>query len=61
MDGYERASEYLKEKLKQDSGVDYEDFETEFSQDFEVTEEELAKWESIFKYDTPETKEESKQ
>lgn len=61
MDGHERAAEYLKEKLKQDSGVDYEDFEVEFSNDFEVTEEELAKWESILKDDIFEPKEEFKQ
>lgn len=58
MDGYERASEYLKDKLLVDSGIAYEDFETEFSQDFEITEEELAKWDSILKDDIFEPKEE---
>jgi len=61
MDGYERAAEYLKEKLMLDCGVSYEDFETEFNDEFEVTEEELAKWESILKDDIFEAKEESKQ
>jgi GTPase Era involved in 16S rRNA processing len=60
MDGYERASEYLKEKLKQDSGVDYEDFETEFSQDFDITEEELAKWESMLNDTSVESEESNK-
>jgi hypothetical protein len=46
MDGYDRAAEYLKDKLIVDSGIAYEDFETEFNQDFEVTDEELARWES---------------
>jgi hypothetical protein len=58
MDGYERAAEYLKDKLLVDSGIAYEDFETEFSQDFEITEEELAKWDSIIKDDIFEPKEE---
>lgn len=58
MDGYERASEYLKEKLLADSGISYEDFETEFNQDFEVTEEELAQWESILNDEVFEPKEE---
>ena len=58
MDGYERASDYLKDKLLVDSGIAYEDFETEFNQDFEVTDEELAKWESILKDDIFEPKEE---
>jgi hypothetical protein len=44
MDGYDRAAEYLKEKLIVDSGIAYEDFETEFNQDFEITEEELDRW-----------------
>jgi hypothetical protein len=61
MSGFDRAAEYLKEKLKQDSGIDYEDFEVEFSNDFEVTEEELAKWESILKDDIFEPKEEFEQ
>ena len=46
MDGYDRAAEYLKDKLIVDSGIAYEDFETEFNQDFEVTDKELARWES---------------
>jgi hypothetical protein len=58
MDGYERASDYLKDKLLVDSGIAYEDFETEFKEDFEVTDEELAKWESILKDDIFEPKEE---
>lgn len=61
MDGHYRAAEYLKEKLKLDSGVDYEDFEVEFNNEFEVTEEELAKWESILKDDIFEPREEFKQ
>ena len=44
MDGHERAAEYLKEKLIVDSGIAYEDFETEFSDEFEISEEELDRW-----------------
>ena len=51
----------LKDKLQQESGIDYEDFETEFSDTLTISEEELAKWESILKDDIFEPKEEFKQ